>query len=99
MKLLHYLVILFNLGLGTLNISVLDLINREVIYANQLNNHDVVFLSDVLNLSHKINVNTIDGFLWSANINSLGNYDQQNWVLCINGHQIDIMMFNKIFTC
>ena len=96
MKFLHYVTIFLNLGWGTLNINGLDFINREVIYANQINNYDVVVLSDVLNLSHKINVNTIDGFLWSANINSLSNYDQQDWTLCVNGHTIDIMMFNKI---
>lgn len=68
-------------------------INRDVIYHETINKSGLFLLSDILSLSNQIQINTIDGFSWFANINNLDISNSNYWDIMIDNHKMDINTF------
>ena len=73
-----------------------DLINREVINSHAISHSGSILLSDILQLSSQIRVNTIDGFSWYASINGLDTFDNQNWIIILDNHKLNLNTFDII---
>ena len=73
-----------------------DFIEREVISGNRIENSGLFRISDILLLTNKVRVNTIDGFAWSASINGLSSFQRQSWTVLLNGHPIELNTFNNV---
>tara|TARA_Y100001970_G_C14223331_1_gene854003 strand:+ start:768 stop:2750 length:1983 start_codon:yes stop_codon:yes gene_type:complete len=92
MKQIIYIVIFSNFYLfGNYHLN-----NREVIKNSTISQSGLILLSDILLLSNQIRVNTVDGFSWFATINALDTFDNQDWVIMVDNHKIDIETFDLI---
>jgi len=73
-----------------------DLSEREVLTNGMIENSGLFRIGDILQLSTKIRVSSIDGFSWFSNINGLSSFQRQNWVILLDGQRLGINTFDIV---
>ena len=73
-----------------------DLSEREVLTNGMIENSGLFRIGDILQLSAKIRVSSIDGFSWFSNINGLSSFQRQNWVILLDGQRLGINTFDIV---
>ena len=73
-----------------------DLSEREVLTNGMIENSGLFRIGDILQLSTKIRVSSIDGFSWFSNINGLSSFQRQNWVILLNGQRLGVNIFDIV---
>lgn len=69
---------------------------REVITSDMINKSGLFRLGDILLLSNKIRVSSIDGFSWFSSINGLSSFHRQNWIVLLDGQRLAINTFDIV---
>ena len=73
-----------------------DLSEREVLTNGMIDKSGLFRIGDILQLSTKIRVSSIDGFSWFSNINGLSSFQRQNWVILLDGQRLGINTFDIV---
>ena len=68
--------------------------NTGSISNQQLTGAGLNRLSDIYNLMNNWDAFTFDGYRWYASANALSTFQNQNWILMLDGQRIDINFFN-----
>lgn len=69
---------------------------REVITSDMINSSGLFRIGDILLLSNKIRVSSIDGFSWFSSINGLSSFHRQNWIVLLDGQRLAINTFDIV---
>tara|TARA_B100000029_G_scaffold484450_1_gene536661 strand:- start:460 stop:2439 length:1980 start_codon:yes stop_codon:yes gene_type:complete len=96
MKKIIYIIIFLNFHLIANHQSNNNLINREVINHQTIAHSGLILLSDILQLSNQIRISTIDGFLWFPTINGLDPSGNQDWIIMVDNHRMNLKTFDVI---
>ena len=73
-----------------------DFLEKEVITNEMIEKSGLFRIGDILQLSAKIRVSSIDGFSWFSNINGLSSFQRQNWVILLDGQRLGINTFDIV---
>ena len=97
MKILFLIVILvFNLIKAKDIYIENDLSEREVLTNGMIENSGLFRIGDILQLSTKIRVSSIDGFTWLSSINGLSTFQKQSWIVLLDGERLGVNTLNIV---
>ncbi len=65
------------------------------LYREQLQNGGLAQLSDIFLLIDEWDGYSVDGYSWNGSVNGLETYQQQNWIILVNGQKIDLKVFDS----
>ncbi len=69
---------------------------RRVINRDIIHNSGLTRIGDILLLIPEWTINTTDGFTWRTSINGLSSFQDQHWILLLNGQKVNLRTYDTI---
>ena len=66
----------------------------KIITAKEISNSGLTRVGDILLLVDEWVINTIDGYDWSASVNGLTSFKEQNWIIMLDNRRMDFNSFD-----
>jgi len=79
---------------GVNNIGSLP--ERRVVTAGMIRDAGLIRIGDLLLLAEEWTINTTDGYTWRASVNGLSSFQDQTWIVMLDGQRVDLRTFDTV---